>query len=935
MGHTDLGGASPFRQPAMARVLFVNVNALYRRRPLLDMALQHHRIQVLVLNETHLQPAQSACLPGMVLHRRDHPSGRPMGGVAVAHRPKLSFVRHPLPQHLADAEALLATVYFPSRILHIATIYVRPRSPLPFTLLHHIYTARPTTLFFGDLNLSTRTQRELDALTELLRHYDLELLPFPEPTRPASGTSPDAVIVPLSLALTGRLQVLPTVGSDHLPVMLTVPLGGAARPRVLRPPTPDFSRADWPAYADHIRHTLRTPIPPLSDQHSVDDLADTLCTAVQRAADAHVPTARFNPMTPRLPPRYLALLHRSHAYLRRYRATGDRMFLTWHRQLARTVSNYIVAYKRRRWAQTCSTLNQHQSRPAAYWRHFRALTGQFTTPTYPIVDGDRVVITTSDKLSVFRRHFRSHFNPPPPPNHYSAIPLDLLDTVDTFPSDPRLQPGTLHSVEDHPVVAPITEADIHLALSTSGNTAPGSDGLRYPLLKHAPRIFYRLLAILYTFILFSGLYPQAWKIAIMLLFPKKANVSFHPGDYRPICLLSIFAKVLEKILVRRLHAHLSSQHLLPISQAGFRPRFSTHDQLLRLTHLVSQNFNLRHPTLFIALDFNKAFDTVWHAGLLHKLRLLLLPITFIRFIHNYLQHRTARIRIEQEFSAPFPLLFGVPQGSPLSPVLYSIYVADIPQPQPPISLLQYADDTAIAAPLPSVRRINQLMQPYLLHLEHWCATWRMTLNPDKTQTILFRPHKNSRSTTRNPAGLRLRLGGLPLRHSPTVKYLGVVFDEFFTFRPHFRRLWPQYLKRGHLLNRVGGTSWGARPQLLLTTYKAFVRPLCAYGHVAWTPATATNPRLLRPFVRHERARVRHALRLPRRFPTARLMAQFPLPPLEQFLRKLFVRHLARMRAMNHPYWTILHSTPLRSTRHIRTPLHIFREWDPDVPEEPD
>lgn len=418
----------------------------------------------------------------------------------------------------------------------------------------------------------------------------------------------------------------------------------------------------------------------------------------------------------------------------------------------------------------------------------------------------------------------------------------------------------------------------------------------------------------------------------MILFPKKHSLAFDPQDYRPICLLSVLAKLLDKILVRRLHTYLSTNSLLPLSQSGFRPHFSTSDQLLRLLQITSDQFNIRHPTLLIALDFTAAFDSVWHLALLLKLRFLAIPTTFIRFIAGYLHNRSARVRIYSELSQPFPLRTGVPQGSPLSPVLFSIFVADIPQPPPPVRLLQYADDTAVLAPLLSVRRINTVVAPYLHQLETWCAIWRLRLNPGKTQTTLFRAHRNSLSVSRNPAGLRLTLGGRPLRHAPTLKYLGLVLDQYLTFRPHFKQLWPRFLRRGGLLSRLRGTTWGVSTRLLLNTYKVFVRPLATYGHVAWAPQAATNPRLLAPFVRHERARVRHASRLPPRYPTAALMERFPFPPLTAHIKSLFLRHLRRMRHARHPYWQELTARPPKGIRHIKSPLHLFSEWDHEPPD---
>jgi hypothetical protein len=202
--------------------------------------------------------------------------------------------------------------------------------------------------------------------------------------------------------------------------------------------------------------------------------------------------------------------------------------------------------------------------------------------------------------------------------------------------------------------------------------------------------------------------------------------------------LNIAGKVFEKILSTRLKNFLEINNLLPPEQFGFPSERSTINPILEFHTDTTRHANLKEHTLAVFLDIERAFDRVWHDGLVHKLIKIPINPNFIQLIDSFLSNRTCSVKIQNIKSRPIALQTGVPQGSILSPLLYIVYCRDFPVTDAPRTKTRlFADDTAVWTSQKNPAIAARILQGHLNNITTWTNTWRIKPNPLKSQSILM------------------------------------------------------------------------------------------------------------------------------------------------------------------------------------------------------
>ena len=263
----------------------------------------------------------------------------------------------------------------------------------------------------------------------------------------------------------------------------------------------------------------------------------------------------------------------------------------------------------------------------------------------------------------------------------------------------------------------------------------GHDGISTKLLKLIAPVSIKPLSLLVNQVLKTGIFPEKLKLAKVIPIYKKGDKSI-VNNYRPISLLPVISKVLEKIIANQLSTHFESNHLFSNSQYGFRAAHSTEYAALELVDKIITIMDNNNIPISIFIDMSKAFDTIDHNILLAKLKHYGLDGIPLNLCKCYLTNRTQYVDINSTKSNILPITTGVPQGSILGPLLFIIYVNDLSNSSQVFDFISYADDTTLLSTLGNLNTTAQL-NVELANVNEWLEINKLSLNKDKCKYMVF------------------------------------------------------------------------------------------------------------------------------------------------------------------------------------------------------
>ena len=284
-------------------------------------------------------------------------------------------------------------------------------------------------------------------------------------------------------------------------------------------------------------------------------------------------------------------------------------------------------------------------------------------------------------------------------------------------------------------------------------------------------------------------FPDTWKIAKVTPIGKIENAS-KITDFRPISLLPALSKVLERLLCNQMISYLNINNLFSEYQSGYRQHHSTVSALVKIVDDIKLKLDRREFVVLALLDFSKAFDSINHKILFWKLKnnFNFDPLA-IKLIESYLSDRKQFVVVSEKKSELLGLSCGVPQGSILGPILFSLYINDLPQVFLNSKCHLYADDCQIYSSSKFAHQ-NELLTALNKDIDRvvkWSANNCLDLNAQKTQSIIF-CNKNSMTNKFKSAFPEIIVNGSSIKYSNTVKNLGIILDEYLTFESHINSI---------------------------------------------------------------------------------------------------------------------------------------------------
>ena len=417
------------------------------------------------------------------------------------------------------------------------------------------------------------------------------------------------------------------------------------------------------------------------------------------------------------------------------------------------------------------------------------------------------------------------------------------------------------------------------------------------MLRELPNTYLEHILLLYQKCWEEGTLPDEWRQAIVTPIPKKGKPRAELGSYRPISLTSHLGKVYERIIKSRLEHFCDKQNVLPVSQAGFRKGRSVTDHLVTYSSHIRKALSRRRVLLSCFFDIKRAYDTVWHHRLLEKVQRLGIAGRMYQFIKQFLSRRTMQVRWRGALSTVKELQMGVPQGSVIAPLLFSIMLHDVTKAKVDgCELNLYADDLAIWRTT-NVRRPRNfeqrnsrgmkemgLFQRQVDSIAVYLRENGFSLSAEKTQFMVV-----TRWPT-IPTVLQISVNGTIIQHSKTIKYLGVTFDRKGLNVKHVRNNIASARKAVNLIKVLSHFPWANHPKTMVTLVQSLVRSRLLYGlETAFDP----SPSLLKDLEITECKALKVGLGLPRATPKALVYREAGLLPIKYVLQFICAKYTFR------------------------------------------
>lgn len=382
------------------------------------------------------------------------------------------------------------------------------------------------------------------------------------------------------------------------------------------------------------------------------------------------------------------------------------------------------------------------------------------------------------------------------------------------------------------VFKPATPGELEtICQSLQIGKSPGFDNISTRIVKISFNQISNVLLHIINLSLSTGIFPDKLKIAKIIPI-YKSDESDQFKNYRPISILPCFSKFFEKVIYNRITAHLDKLAILYDHQYGFRKNRSTCTALIHLINKLACDIDNQKVTAGVFLDLSKAFDTINHSILISKLNHYGIQGNALKLIKNYVSDRKQFVKFRDQTSNQYIVRCGVPQGSILGPLLFILYINDLPNASSLIEPILFADDTSIFYSHKDLNQLILTLNSELDKISTWMKANKLSVNLKKTNYILFRP-----SQKKIPTSAPVLVDNQIIQLKQRTKFLGIYIDENLTWKTHVNYICSK-------ISKTSGIIYKARYYLTseakLSIYYALVYPYITYCNIIWSSTYPTT-----------------------------------------------------------------------------------------------
>jgi hypothetical protein len=796
-----------------------NCAGLQRHFDELTQFLRDRRVDIGLLTETHLKENSHCYVPGFTLYKCTHPDGTAKSGSVllirqgIKHFPKQNYQK----TYIQSVSVEVATTGEP---ITFSSVYSPPNSTISSIQYTHFFQSLGRNFIAGgDYNSKHQqfgcrvTTPRGNALYNSITFNNYYCYSPNEPTYYPTDLrrQPDILDMFISSKFLPyySIDVVPDLSSDHSPIILTID----SRPLLMNlRASLTMGMVNWNQFRDILMNTTELNIR-LKTQIDIENAVEKLTQHIQEACWESSDCNQHKSLRIKNVPIHIRELIVAKRRCRR--AWQLNRYPRLKNELNRLTRHLKTVLKQHREDRFMNFSERLTTRNKSLWYTARKLLN-YPTPSFGLRNhnGDWVK-SDREKAEVFAKHLFDTFQPHDlvHPHHNEVV--SFLDVPLQLSLPPK----------------PISPNEVEIAIKNLPvGKAPGYDLITATILRNIPRKTILLITYIFNSIIRLSHFPIQWKFSIITLFPKPGKPHHLPSSYRPISLLPLLSKLFEKLIITRIDKYITNSIAIPHHQFGFRAAHSTIQQCHRIVNEISSALEKKQYCCAVFLDVSQAFDRVWHAGLLFKLKQIL-PDSLYLLMKSYLEDRNYKVKQGDDFSCIYSINAGVPQGSVLAPTLFAVSVNDMPLNDSTL-MAMFADDVSLLSSDSDPIAASRKVQNHLNVIEPWLKLWKIKINEMKSQHVTF--------TLRRLDCPPIYINNIQLSHTSTVKYLGLHLDRRLTWNTHVTKTRQTMKTRFFQLKRLLDSRSRLTIKNKLTIYKTMIRPIWTYGVQLWGSAKPSH-----------------------------------------------------------------------------------------------
>lgn len=810
----------------------INIQGVQNKMDEIKLMLNSSKnnVHILGLSETKLKafhPCHAFNVENYCLYRKDrvlNDRRKEEGGGIIVYVKNSIKCKRRSDLECDDIECMFLEV-FPnkSKSFIIGNIYRHPNENIYWNekfeiLLENVLSNEKELYLLGDFNRDLLKEQTKKTWLEYMEHFGL-YQQIIQPTRQTENSSTLIDHIYCNMPANISSIKIPKLGlSDHFPIFFTRKLNFSQT----KSSHHTISYRSFKGFNEtEFTYDLKNaPWNVIKVFENTDDILDTWTSMYLEIVDKHLPLRKHRVRHKQQPKWLTPDIIDAMKTRDQYRSLNNEVqYKIWRNKVLKLI-------KKSKKEQYRALIEENNNKPGSVWKIFKELgatkRNSQNNINSIIIDGQE--ISDSDNIAtVFNKFFVS-------------VAASLQEPV-INPDFDRLKSFCNSKISNDTTftIPPVTFSMVEQLLRTlDTNKATGSDNLGPRLLKISAPYIAESITYIYNESITSSVFPQKWKEAkVTPLF--KNGVKDDVNNYRPISVLPVLSKILEKHVHDALMGYLNANSLLHATQSGFRPNHSCETALVGMIDKWLNANDKGSQTGVVMIDFKKAFDLVDHSLLIKKLQHFKFSGNTLNWFSSYLLDRKQKVSVNTALSQHETILNGVPQGSILGPLLFLLFINDLPLYTGNVFTDLYADDTTLYCTGNSLAFIQHKLQVALDNLEKWCKSNGMVINISKTKIMLITT-KQKRAHLDNDL-LHLTYNSAVLSNTSCDKILGVHIDNNLTWSTHIENISKKITSNIWLLSRIKDY---LTEKHRVQFYKSYIQPHIDYCNIIWGSTHQSN-----------------------------------------------------------------------------------------------